>query len=96
MQDSVGKEHCFQVEVRTEHRVGDDDVLRDDGYLILVQFYCLSIQCTLHFALRTDGDGVHRHMGGADFSKFLDAVDDDNVAVRIAYLDILIVGKRLE
>ena len=35
-------------------------------------------------------------MSGADFGKFLDVVNDDNVVVGIAHLNIVIVGKRLE
>ena len=87
LQNAISKEHGFQVEVRTEHRIGDDDVLRDDGYLILVQLNCLSIQCTLHFSLRADGNGIHRHMGGTNLGKLLDAVYNDNIVVGIAYLD---------
>ena len=35
-------------------------------------------------------------MCSTNFSKLLDAVDDDNVIVGIAYLNVLIIGKRLE
>lgn len=95
LKDMVGEEHRLEVEVRTDHQVGDNYILRNDGHLVLVQFYHLPIQRPLSLSLGADGDGVHRHMGGANLSKLLNAVDDDNVVIGIAYLYVFIASKRL-
>ena len=65
----------------------------DDGYLVLVQFYRLPVQCTLYFSLRTDDYGVHRYIGVTDFGKLLDVYHHDfrfalRVAERLRTLDV--------
>ena len=92
LQDAVGEEHRLEIEVGTDHRVGDGDILWNNGHLVLVQFHRLAVQRALYLSPRADDDGVHRHMGGTDLGKLLDTVDDDNIVVGIADLDVLIVG----
>ena len=92
LQDAVGEEHALQVEIRTDHHIGHRDVLRYNGYLVFVQFHLYAIHLGLHLATGADNDGIHRHMGGIDLGELLDAVDHDDVIVRIANLDVLIVG----
>ena len=57
-----------------------------------MEFNLLAIDNALHLTTGTDGDGIHRHMGSMDFSKLLDAVDHHDIVVRIADLNVLIVG----
>ncbi len=92
LEDVVGEEHGLQVEVGTDHQVGDDYVGRDDCHLVLVELQLLAVHLSLHLPFRTDGDGIHRDMGCTDLGKFLDTVHDDNVIVGITNRDVLIGG----
>ena len=51
-----------------------------------------AINGAMHPTLHADGDGVHGDMGTTDLCKLLDAIDNDNIVVRIAHHKVLIVG----
>ena len=90
LQDPVGQEHGLHVEVRTDHQVRHRHVLRDDRYLVLVERHLLAVHLCLYLTVGTDSDAVHGDVGRTDLGKLLDAVDDDDVVVGIADIDVLI------
>jgi hypothetical protein len=95
-QDGVGQEHPLQVEVWTNHQVGDDHVRWNDGHLILAQLYQRTVHLALYLAVDADDDSTHRDVGSTHLGELLDAVDDDDVVVGISYLDVLIVCQCLQ
>ena len=79
--DSIRKEHRLQVEIRTDHEVGDMGVGRYHAHLVLTELNLLPVHHALHLPAGADGDGAHGHMGRGDLGKLLDTVDDDDIAV---------------
>ncbi len=90
--DAVSEEHGLQVEVRADHHIGHSDVLGYDGYLVFVKFHLFAIHLSLYLAVGADDDGVHGHMSSIDLGKLLNTINDHNIVVGIANLDILIVS----
>lgn len=96
LDDGIGEKDDSDIEVGTDHQVVDDDVWRYDSYLVLFQCDLFAIHHALHLAACANGNGTHGDAGRGNLNKLLDAVDNDNVVVRISDIDVLIVCQAFE
>ena len=55
-----------------------------------------AIHLSLYFAVGADDDSIHSYMSGIDLGKLLNTINDHNIVVGIANLDILVVGQCLK
>ena len=96
LQNLVGEEHSLEVEVRTDHQVGNHRISRNHSYLVLPYLNHLTVHLALHTSAGTDCNGTHLDVSVTDGGELLDAIDNNDVVIRVPYMYSFICGKGVE